>query len=158
MGALFVFLLIFIFIGLIPANIASNKGRSFGGWWVYGSLFFIVALVHSLLIKSDEKTIERKKLEEGSKKCPFCAEIIKPEAIVCRYCGKDLPKEEAKSMTPNYGNLSASLAGTAAHIDERELEMEALGITFDGKQYAFRESRYDKLADAVAYAEKQRNI
>lgn len=38
-------------LALIPANIAKKKGRSFGLWWFYGWMLFIVALIHSLLIK-----------------------------------------------------------------------------------------------------------
>jgi hypothetical protein len=40
------FLMVVVLIGLIPAAVASKKGRSFVLWWLYGSAIFIVALPH----------------------------------------------------------------------------------------------------------------
>ena len=61
---------------------------------VYGALFFIAALPHALLIKPDQGSIEKKQMAEGMKKCPFCAEMVKGDAKVCRYCGRDLPPKQ----------------------------------------------------------------
>jgi len=38
-------------IGLIPAAIAKSKGKGFVPWCVYGSLLFIVALPHALIVR-----------------------------------------------------------------------------------------------------------
>lgn len=40
--------------------------------------------------------------------------------------------------------------------DERQRAAE-LGISFDGRHYHYREFRYDRLADALAYARRERS-
>ena len=76
-------LIIGILLGLIPAMVAQKKGHSFVAWWVYGSLLFLIALPHALLLKSEMKQVEQQQAAPGFKKCPFCAEMIKPDAKVC---------------------------------------------------------------------------
>ncbi len=88
------FLIFAAFLGVIVGMIAQSKGKAFFPWWLYGTLLFIVAIVHVLLIKPDEKHVEREAIAAGGKKCPRCAEIVKAEAQACRFCGQEFGELE----------------------------------------------------------------
>lgn len=74
-------------IGLLPAAIAHGKGRSFLFWWFFGAMLFILALPCSIIIKRNQESLAER---EGLRKCPYCAEHIQPDAVVCKHCGREL--------------------------------------------------------------------
>lgn len=76
--------LFWVLCGIAAAMVASSKGRSAAGWFFLGLILGPFGLIFALISGKEGPA-------DGERKCPFCAEFIKKEAVVCKHCGRDLP-------------------------------------------------------------------
>lgn len=128
-------------IGLIPAAIAHRKGYDFFGYWVFGALLFIVALPVAIL--KEDRNSESYQLKTGQRRpCPHCSEPILATANVCRYCGRDAPRDPSLEIEP---------AGPDIDIIRLLYEFEELSTTQVadrlGINYRLAETSLRRMAD-----------
>jgi hypothetical protein len=89
--------------GLIGYAIGNSKGRGTEGFWLGFFLGIIGWIIEAFQKPSASVAAERAALSavvqgqatelrerERLRPCPWCAEPIRPEARVCRFCGRDV--------------------------------------------------------------------
>ncbi len=76
------YIILIAVVGIIGAILARPKGRSPVLWFLLCAMFPLLIVAIAMLPSVIAKGI--------NKKCPYCTEIIKEGAVVCKYCGMNL--------------------------------------------------------------------
>lgn len=81
-------LAVFAFFGAcVCGGVASARGRSGIGWFLVGLLIWPVALIFLLVLPRNQKVVEKRQIEDGELvRCSQCAELIRPDARICKHC------------------------------------------------------------------------
>lgn len=102
------YLLTGLVAGFIASILAGKYGRNATSWFWFCLIFppaILILLVEGEnteffqqeeLKRQQEKEYEERKRQEANEytECPYCAELVKKKAKVCKHCGRDIvPKE-----------------------------------------------------------------
>ena len=122
-----------IALGLTTGAIAQSKGYSFVGYFILGSLLPIIGVLLAIGLHPNTTAIERQQLASGgSRRCPFCAEVIRAEAKVCRYCGRELPAMSALEIEKYCAVTRRNVSPPCAKDNHARCQ----GLTFRGADCA----------------------
>ena len=90
--------ILWLFLSIVAGLIADNKGRSGFGFFLLAALLtLLIGIIAALIANEDRDAVEEKQINSGfSKKCPFCAELVKAKAKICKHCGKEFPELETE--------------------------------------------------------------
>lgn len=83
----FYWLMFWAACGFVGSIITENRIGKTGIGFILGALFGPIGLLICLFVGSDEDKQKQKVAIRQRKKCPMCAELVQPQALICKHCG-----------------------------------------------------------------------
>ena len=86
------YLVLCILCGVAGMIILQNKGRSGCAGFLLGAMLGPIGIVIALVMGRNTAKLDDDALDAGTvRRCPWCAELIRTEAIACKHCSRDVP-------------------------------------------------------------------
>jgi hypothetical protein len=80
-----ILLIPYVVLGLLVAWWAHSKGQN--GIGTFFVSLVLSPLVGAIAVACTKRDVVKIAKRDGLRKCPQCAEYVKSEAAVCRFCG-----------------------------------------------------------------------
>jgi len=95
-------IILWLAFSVVAGVLAHNKGRSGAGFFFLALLLSpIIGILAAAVVSPDATRAGDRAARSGrGRVCPHCAEVVKPAARVCRYCGNNLPAAAASAPVP----------------------------------------------------------
>jgi hypothetical protein len=127
-------IVVWIAFGIFAGAIAARRGRSRAVWTIFGLIFGPLAWLISVITPG------------ATKKCPYCAESIRADAIVCRFCGRELSGSAAEI------SQASAVAAAPAAVPQ---ESDVVEVTAEQMEELFQQWMAEQKIDVGQLSEEE---